>query len=365
MSSPRLGRLIVSTVNDVLAPGGGEDQPASADALVAAAERVAAEVLAPAAAEVDRADRIPFRHLRALAEAGLFGLAGPDGPGRAAGRRVYEALAGACGATFFVWVQHHAPVRLLVASANRALADRWLPGLLSGDVLGGVAFAHLRRPGPPAVVAERVAGGYVLSGEAPWVTSWGMAGLFAVAARCGDDVVFVAQPGADGQPGATASPPLPLAVMNASRTVRLTLDRVPVGDDDVMEELPFAEWSARDRVVTAQPNPAAFGVAATCLRLLEEAGSPVAPALADEWADCRARSFAAAEDDVDRLVRLRAESLELAVRAAYALVVSTGGRSMSLDHPAQRLLREASFYAIQAQTPVLREATLARLIRCR
>jgi len=81
---------------------------------------------------------------------GLFGLFGPDEvPGRAA-REIYEILAGACGVTFFVWVQHHAPVRLLQASPNAGLRQRWIPRLVSGQVLGGVAFAHLRRPGPAA-----------------------------------------------------------------------------------------------------------------------------------------------------------------------------------------------------------------------
>ncbi|MFP5317545.1 MAG: acyl-CoA dehydrogenase family protein [Acidimicrobiia bacterium] len=347
---PPPGRLI-----DVFAPGGGEEPPDAP--LVAGARRVADDVLAPAAAAVDRADHIPDGHLRALREAGLFRV---HGGAKSTARAVYEALAGACGATFFVWVQHHAPVRLLAASPNLALADRWLPALLAGDVLGGVAFAHLRRPGPPPVVAQPAAGGgYVLAGEAPWVTSWGMAGMFAVAARCGDGVVFVALPGDGGR----ASDPLPLAVMQASRTVRLSFDGVTVGSEDVIAELPFAEWAARDRGVTAQPNPAAFGVAATCLRLLTEAESPAAAPLRDEWEDCRARSYTASQDDVDRLVELRAWSLELAVRCAYALVTATGGRSMTLDHPAQRLLREASFYAIQAQTPPVRAATLARLTR--
>jgi hypothetical protein len=36
---------------------------------------------------------------------------------------------------------------------------------------------------------------------------------------------------------------------------------------------------------------------------------------------------------------------------------------MSLEHPAQRLSREASFFLIQAQTGDLRAASLARLCR--
>ena len=125
----------------------------------------------------------------------------------------------------------------------------------------------------------------------------------------------------------------------------------------------MAEWQAQDRLATARPTPAAFGVAATCTRLLGELEPSIAGALEDERLDCRERSLGTDPADVGRLVELRAWSLELALRSAYALVTATGGRSMLRSHPAQRLLREASFYAIQAQTRPLRAATLARLIR--
>jgi alkylation response protein AidB-like acyl-CoA dehydrogenase len=282
---------------------------------------------------------------------------------------VFETLAGACGVTFFVWVQHHAPVRLLAGSANAELRERWLPALCSGAVLGGVAFAHLRRPGPPAVSAQPFAGGYRLRGEAPWVTSWGLAGVFAVAARLGADrVLFVTVPGRANE-RLRPSAPLRLAAMNASRTVRVTFDDLAVSHADVIEELSFAEWQERDRLATARPNPAAFGVAGTCNRLLGDIDAGTAQALEQERGECRRQSYDADADadddpdDLDRLVALRAWSLELALRSAYALVAAAGGRAMDLAHPAQRLLREAAFYAIQAQTPALRQATLDRLSR--
>ena len=292
---------------------------------------------------------MPQSHLKALADAGLFAAGGH--------REVYEILAGACGASFFVWVQHHAPVRLLAASANASTRDRWLPRLLSGDALGGVAFAHLRRPGSPPVQARRIAGGYVLEGEAPWVTSWGLADVFAVAARCDERVVFVTVP-ADA-PGLRPSPPLRLAAMQATATVRLGFDGFTARDADVIVDLPFAQWQEDDRAATAKPNPAAFGVAATCTRLLAELDPAAATALEAERLDCRRRSYGGEEGQV----ALRAWSLELAVRAALALVAATGGRAMERSHPAQRLLREAAFYAIQAQTRPLRAATLDRLTR--
>ncbi len=359
-------------MHDVLAPEGG-GPPSASGAWVEAAGRVARQVLAPAAQEVDRAPVLPAAHLEALAGAGLFGLYGPQGPDTAGARAVYEVLAGACGVTFFVWVQHHAPVRLLAASPNGPLRERWLPPLLAGEVMGGVAFAHLRRPGPPAVAAHRTAGGWVFRGEAPWVTSWGLAGMFAVAALAGDgSVVFAAVPAGAG-PALRPSPPLPLAVMGASATVRLGLDDLQVGDEEVIEVLSLDDWRRRDRLVTAQPNPAAFGVAATCLEHLAGLDEAAHAALRAEWEECRTRSYgragagqgasAAPAAGVEEMVRLRAWSLDLAVRAAQALVVAGGGRSMQASAPAQRLLREAAFYAIQAQTPALRRATLDRLSR--
>jgi alkylation response protein AidB-like acyl-CoA dehydrogenase len=79
---------------------------------VEVARRVAEEVLFPAAPAVDRADAVPVAHLDALAEAGLYGVAGPVEAGGAelglpAFCAVVEALAGGCLTTAFVWVQDH------------------------------------------------------------------------------------------------------------------------------------------------------------------------------------------------------------------------------------------------------------------
>ena len=84
--------------------------------------------------------------------------------------------------------------------------------------------------------------------------------------------------------------------------------------------------------------------------------------------DCRRQSYRLADttstDDAHlaRLVAARAWGLDLALRSAQALIAATGGGAVTLAHPAQRLLREAAFWSIQAQTAALRAATLDRVV---
>jgi alkylation response protein AidB-like acyl-CoA dehydrogenase len=62
-----------------------------------------------------------------------------------------------------------------------------------------------------------------------------------------------------------------------------------------------------------------------------------------------------------RLVEARAWNLEIAQKASHALVTALGGGAIARTHPAQRLVREALFYVVQAQTNAIREASLTRL----
>jgi alkylation response protein AidB-like acyl-CoA dehydrogenase len=76
-----------------------------------AAERLADEVLFPAALATDRSDVVPVELLDALAASGLYGLSGPASAGGLEADfptvcAVIEALASGCLTTTFVWVQH-------------------------------------------------------------------------------------------------------------------------------------------------------------------------------------------------------------------------------------------------------------------
>ncbi len=184
-------RTLPQTIWSAGCDTGGVPDREAADA-VRRAQLVADTVLFPRAQDVDQGTTDLSGGLTALADAGLFGIAGPlshggSDLGRQDVRRVIAAVASGCGATFFVWVQHHGVIGTLRSSPNSELVDTLLAPMCAGELVAGVAFAHVRRAGPPAVRATRLDdGAWQLDGHAPWVTSWGIADWFCVAAESAD-----------------------------------------------------------------------------------------------------------------------------------------------------------------------------------
>nr|WP_272956114.1 acyl-CoA dehydrogenase family protein [Actinopolymorpha rutila] len=339
-----------------------------------AAHQLAADLLAPNAADVDTTT-VPRSHLDALGRAGLLGLAAPVADGGSAApprlqRRIQEVLAGADAATWFVGAQHHGPVRLLADSDAPARAEL-LPRLARGELVAGTAFAHLRRWPDRPVEAERVAGGWRFGGVAPWYTGWELNDVFSLGGATADrEVVFGIVP-ARPRDGLVASEPLRLAAMTATRTVRLRFDGLFVPDSHIVARVPVDRWLHTDRRNTVMPNPAAFGLVATAVRRLHEVAEQTGLTPAGQAADRFAERLERLREHTDRLfddvppddqhdVRLatRARVGTLLVDATTALVVAGGGRSMTLTDPAQRLAREAAFLLVQAQTRPAREEQL-------
>lgn len=347
----------------------------SHDSVVAKAQRVADEVLFPLAQTVDRSP-IPATHVEALRDTHLFSFIGAA---PADIRRAMAAIAGGCGATFFVWAQHHGVVRNVATSTNAALRAALLPSLLDGSIVAGTAFAHVRRTGSVAVRATRIDGGWKLDGLAPWATSWGIADRFTIAAITDDGrVVWAVLPG-DGGPGVTTDE-LELPVFSSTGTVALRFDGAPIADADVLKIENAERWRTTDRQRASVGAPAVLGVVARAIGLLRDASlddddrahaaaERLDMELTERWlADDRfTTELDSLADDatgeaIEHLIAAasahRAECLGLGQRATTALLAAVGGGGMDLSHPAQRLSREAAFYVIQAQTGDGRAATL-------
>ncbi|MGI8868699.1 MAG: acyl-CoA dehydrogenase family protein [Mycobacteriales bacterium] len=344
----------------------------TAHPLVAAARRLADEVLAPAAAAVD-ADVVPSSHVDALKASGLLGATGPVGAGGgdappAVHREIAEILVGACPSTWFVLAQHAGPLRA-VAEGPVVLRDRLLPPLCDGRLLAATAFSQLRAGERCPTRVRRAAGGWVFDGVVPWLTSWGLADVLLLGGRSESGEVVFAVIDAVGRDALVASAPLAMAALSAARTVSLRLDGYRVPDDAIVAVTAYDDWAARDRLGPVNANPALFGVARAAVAELRNAGQgAAAERLSREVDRVRAEAYAladASDPDTDREERiaLRVEAGELALRATAAAVTAGGGRAMALTAPAQRLARTALFLLVQAQTAEIRAAQLAPLAR--
>lgn len=350
------------------------DPVGSADpALVVPGSGVIARMVAPFAAEADAAG-VRRSTIDALAAEGLLGT--PLSPAGVQ-RELSELLAGSDASTWFCWVQHFSPLRTLEADSP---GHSLLAGLRSGEVLSAVAFAHIRRPGPPNPVATRVAGGWRLDGTLDWVTSWDIADVVMVMAQgAGEDAssfvcCFLPAGRSPAQtPGLEVGAPLALLAMSGTHTRPLALASVFVPDELVGAVLDRERWLAEDAVTSADANPSAFGVARGAiaeLDLIAEQRSDrslaeLAAALATDCRAIRAGAYDAIGNPdvatVDRL-QLRAASLDLTTRAATAVIVARAGAAMRSGQSAERRLREAMFLQVQAQTAASRRATIDLLI---
>ena len=333
----------------------------SAHPLVVAAERLARDLLEPAAARVERAG-VPRSHLDALAAAGLFGLL--DVP-RMVTRAVAETIGGACLTTWFVQAQHHHPVAMLAAS-DAPVRDRLLPRLLTGEIVAGLAFAHLRRHPDRPVEVRRAEGGWHFRGTAPWYTGWGLNDVALVAGLDAEDhTVWGFVDAGPGAPGLRPSEPIATLALAGALTVQLNLD-VRIADADIVARIPLGEWLAADRERSSDANPAVFGVTAAALRLLTEAGATQSEAadlagrLAARLDATRARCYALADAGADPVLRreARVDAWGLLTTATTAAVVAGGGRALLPEAAAGRLARWALFLLVQAQTAADRAATL-------
>ncbi|MDI9833077.1 acyl-CoA dehydrogenase family protein [Streptomyces sp. KAU_LT] len=334
--------------------------------LVDRARHLAADLLAPQAARVDQ-EGVPASHIEAIRRSGLLGMSAPREYGgwaapAAVARRTAEILAGACCSTWFVQTQHHTPVATLAAS-DGPVRERLLGPLARGELLSGVAYAHLRAyPRTPVRVTGK-RGGLRFDGRVPWYTGWGLNDVMLLAGITeGGEAVF-AFTEATEQPGLRPSAPMRLAALTASHTVSLELDGLWLPPESVALRVPYEEWAVKDRVKTVSASPAVFGITEAALALLDD---EVAGPLRARLGTVRARAYELADAPgtdatlAERLA-LRIDAAELMRTATTAAVVVGGGRSLALTGTAQRLAREALFLLVQGQTAESRGAHLDAL----
>jgi hypothetical protein len=339
--------------------------------LLTTAHALADSLLAPHAEEVDR-EGVPTSHIEAIRGSGLLGASAPKEYGGAGApdsvaRGIMEILAGACCSTWFVQTQHHTPVKML-AKSELPVRERLLRPLATGELLAGIAFAHVRAFPRVPVRATAERDGWRFDGTVPWYTGWGLNDVMLLAGVTDSDEVVFAFAEAREQPGLRPSPVMRLAALTAARTVSLELDGLWLPEESVVLRAPQEKFALVDRPRNTNASPAVFGVAYAAIRLLEAGGETrAAAALRGRVDEVRRHAYALAEhpvphERIEERLALKTRAYDIMRAATTAAVVARGGRAMDLASPAQRLAREGLFLLVQGQTAEVRRAHLDALV---
>lgn len=345
---------------------------------------LADEVLFPAAPDVDADEVIPSSHFTRLAEEGFYGLAGSVEDGGAevdlptmAG--VLETLAGGCLTTAFTWMQHHAAVRGLTRTANAALRQAYLGAAIRGELRAGVIYAGAI-PRPPRLWATATDGGWLLRGDAPLVTGWGLVDVLSIFARdtAAPDGTAAGEPAGEPArlPAGEPSGAIVNGLIDATAGGGITVEelRMIAAQGSNTVRLRFADYFLPTERVVAGISPADFlpgkhvsgwlngclamGIADRCLRMLDEAGHSGLVARLRGTQQALRQHLEAGLADPSALPAARAAASEFAYRVAGALVAAVGSTGILHRQHAQRLAREAVFTLVAAGRPEIKSGLL-------
>lgn len=298
--------------------------------------------------------------------------------------RWQERLSQASGALAFLAVQHQSAAMLLSRSPNPHLQEA-LEAVTRGKLGLGVAFAHLRR-NPCPLRAEAGPEGYRLMGVAPWVTGWGIFDRLVVAAELPDRRILYGlvpfQSTDRGPHGSlTCSPPFALAALGSTQTVSVQFDRWLLREDLVLFQRPAEFLAQQDRQKVLGGSLFALGNTAASVALVAEQAdrlgrdsvATAAGALGQQLQALRAEIYQALGELSQetaptaaweqQALHLRGAAIGLMGRAAHAAVTACSGAANLVDHPAQRLYREALVFTVTGQSPAVMAATLGQFSR--
>jgi alkylation response protein AidB-like acyl-CoA dehydrogenase len=347
--------------------------------------------VAPYAAQWDREARYPAEVFEKLAEAGFMGLGVPEEYGGGGMDflsyvLLIEEISRADAGTGVTLAVHTSAGTLpILIYGNEEQKARWLPDLTQGQKIGCFALTEPSTGSDTAAIearAERVDGGYRLSGHKQWVTNGRAAGTMVVFARAPEGVTaFVV--GMDEAGISFGKHAEKMGVLSA------TTDDVLLDNVFVPSENRLGEEGRGLRVALGTLDGGRIGIAAQALGIAEAAfryatryaaerttfGKPLAEhqAISFKLADMQTKIRAA------RLLTYEAAWMkdqgmphgEAGARAKlYASIVANevtydavqvlGGQGYMKDHPVERYYRDARVTEIYEGTSEIQRLVISR-----
>jgi alkylation response protein AidB-like acyl-CoA dehydrogenase len=361
--------------------------------LIALVRDLATRELAPLVARAEREEEFPREVFRMLGHTGLLGLPYPEEYG--GGCLPYEVYLqvleeiGSVWASVGVGVSVHALSCFGLATAGtEEQKQRWLPDMLSGELLGAYCLSEPHAGSDPAAMttrARRDGDDYVITGAKAWTTHGGHADYYKVMARTGDgrgDIsCFLVPADADGL---VADPPEEKMGLTGSATATMRFDgvRIPVerrlGAEGEGLKIALAGLDAGRLGIAAVATGLAQGAldhALAYAKTRETFGERIIDhqGLAFVLADMEA-SIESARATTLHAARLKDRGLPYGREASVAKLVATdnamkvttdavqvlGGYGYTRDFPVERYMREAKVMQIFEGTNQIQRLVIGR-----
>jgi alkylation response protein AidB-like acyl-CoA dehydrogenase len=351
--------------------------------------------VAPYAAELDRADRFSAETFEKLADEGFTGLCVPEEYGGAGMDflsyvLLLEEISRAdAGIGVALAVHTSAGTLPILMYGDEDQKARWVPDLARGAKIGCFALTEPATGSDAAAIAaraERVDGGYRLSGHKQWVTNGRVAGAMIVFARAEGGTkegvtAFVV--GMDAEGISFGEHARKMGVISAT-TDDVLLDNVFVPEEDRL-----GEEGRGLSIALGTLDSGRIGIAAQAIGIAEAAfryaadyaaerttfGKPIAEhqAIAFKLADMQTKIWAArlltheAAWMRDRGMRVteagaRAKlcASQVANEVTYDAVQVLGGQGYMKDHPVERYYRDARVTEIYEGTSEIQRLVISR-----
>lgn len=267
----------------------------------------------------------------------------------------YEHVAAASLATALLISQRDAGVGYIEASANESLKERLLPRLAQNLLWTTIGISHLTTSQHSGALRAHSSaeGGFTLDGTIPWATGGTRANFIVAGARTDDDkqLLFVLP---THHAGVTINAPQRLATLAAAPTSSVSCEGVKITSDLILAGPSDKALGGRSRSLPLGQTFAAFGLTRAALQLIGQVDAESARATHETLSVQLNELRHSVHDlnirfdghDLQSGPLLRSECNNLAIRATHAALTLYKGAGLRIDHPAQRIAREAMFLLV-------------------